>query len=245
MARRVEDLCTLMPLLAYPDGVDPTVIGMPYGDPAQVRLDDLRVAFFTDNGIVPAEPETAAVVRQAAAAIADQVRKMDERRPPGVEESYELEMSLIGPDGGDGLRSFLAAIGSTRTHPLLDGWLAKLERYRTTVAGFAGYWEALDRFRARMFALLKDYDAILSPVCAYAALPHGSSIEEDTFQGFSYTMTHNLTGWPAAVVRCGQTAGGLPIGVQIAARPWREDVALRIAGRLEDLCGGWLPSPLL
>jgi amidase len=245
MARRVEDLCSLMPLLAYPDGVDPTVIGMPNGDRAEVRLGDLRVAFFTDNGIVPAEAETAAVVRQAAAAIANEVRKMDERRPPGVEESYELEMSLIGPDGGDGLRAFLAAIGSTRTHPLLDGWLAKLERYRTTVAGFAGYWAALDRFRARMFAFLKDYDAILSPVCAHAALPHGSSIEEDTFQGFSYTMTHNLTGWPAAVVRCGQTAAGLPIGVQIAAHPWREDVALRIAGRLEDLCGGWQPSPLL
>jgi amidase len=239
MARRVEDLCSLMPLLAYPDGADHTVIGMPYGDPAAVRLEDLRVAFFTDNGIVPADPETAAVVQQAAAAVANEVREVNERRPPGVEESYDLEMRLIGPDGGDGLRAYLASIGSTRTHPLLDGWLAKLERYRTTVAGFAGYWADLDRFRARMHAFLKDYDAILSPVCAHAALPHGNSIEESTFQGFSYTMTHNLTGWPAAVVRCGQTAAGLPIGVQIAAHPWREDVALRLTERLEALCGGW------
>jgi amidase len=113
------------------------------------------------------------------------------------------------------------------------------------VPGFAGYWADLDRFRARMLAFLKDYDAILSPVCAHAALPHGGSIEESTFQGFSYTMTHNLTGWPAAVVRCGQTAAGLPIGVQVAAHPWREEVALRIAERLEDLRGGWQPSPLL
>jgi amidase len=244
LARRVEDLWSVLPLLARPDGLDPTVIGMPNGTPEAVRIRGLRVAFFTDNGIVPADVETAAVVQRAAAAIANEVQVMDERRPPGIEESYEHEMRLIGPDGGDGLRTYLADVGSTRTHPLLNGWLEKLEPYRTTVAGFAKYWADLDRFRAQMLAFLQDYDAILSPVCAHAALPHGGSIEERTFQGFTYTMTYNLTGWPAAVVRCGQTATGLPIGVQVASHPWREDVALRIASRLEDLCGGWQRSPL-
>jgi len=233
-----------MPLLARPDGMDFTVIGMPNGNPEAVRIGDLRVAFFTDNGIVPADPETIMVVQRAAAAIANEVQTMDERRPPGIEESYEHEMRLIGPDGGDGLRAYLQLIGSTRTHPLLNGWIEKLEPYRTDLAGFAQYWAELDRFRARLLAFLQDYDAILSPVCAHGALPHGTSINEGTFQGFSYTMTHNLTGWPAAVVRCGQTGEGLPIGVQVAAHPWREDVALRIAGRLEDLCGGWQRSPL-
>ncbi len=232
-------------LAAAPDSCDHTVIGMPFGDPQEVRMKDLRIAFFTDNGIVPAEAETIAVVQRAAAALEPEVNRIEERRPPGVEESYELEMRMIGPDGGDGLRAFLTSIGSTRTHPLLEGWLMKLQPYRTTIDGFAEYWAALDRFRARMFAFLEDFDAIISPVFPQAALPHGSSIEERTFQGFSYTMTHNLTGWPAAVVRCGQTAAGLPIGVQIAARPWREDVALRIAAHLESACGGWRPSPCL
>ena len=245
MARRVEDLSAMLAYLAAPDGRDHTVIGMPFGDPAQVRMKDLRIAFFTDNGIVPAEPETIAVVQQAAASLEHEVRRIEERRPPGVEESYELEMGMIGPDGGDGLRAFLAATGSTSTHPLLEGWLTKLEPYRVTLEGFAEYWAGLHRFRARMFAFLEDYDAILSPVCPQAAIPHGRSIEERTFRGFSYTMTHNLTGWPAAVVRCGQTAAGLPIGVQIAAHPWREDVALRIAAHLECACGGWQPSPCL
>jgi amidase len=208
-------------------------------------MKDLRIAFFADNEIVPAEPETIAVVQRAAASLQNEVGRIEEHCPPGVEESYELEMRMIGPDGGDSLRAFLTAIGSTRTHLLLEGWLRKLEPYRTTVDGFAEYWAALDRFRARMFAFLEDYDAILSPVYPQAALPHGTSIEERTFQGFSYTMTHNLTGWPAAVVRCGQTTTGLPIGVQIAAHPWREDVALRIAAHLESAFGGWQPSPCL
>ena len=48
-------------------------------------------------------------------------------------------------------------------------------------------------------------------------------------------MTHNLTGWPAQpVVRCGTSYDGLPIGVQIAAAPWREDVALGIAAHLHE-----------
>src|SRR5262249_19691884 len=161
-------------------------------------LGELRIAFFADNGIASPEPETAAAVRAAANALAEEVRSMEERRPPGIEESFDLEMRWIGPDGGDGLRGFLAMLGSTTTHPLLEGWLGKLEPYRTNLAGFSGYWMALDQFRARMFAFLQDYDAILSPVCARAAVPHGASIEEDTFRGFSYTMTHNITGWPAA-----------------------------------------------
>ena len=245
MARRVEDLSAMLSLLAAPDGCDHTVVGMPFSDPAQVQLKDLRIAFYTDNGIVPADSETIAVVQQAAAALEHEVQRIEERRPPGIEASYDLEMRMIGPDGGDALRAYLAAIGSTRTHPLLDGWLRKLEPYRTTIEGFAEYWAALDRFRAGMFAFLEEFDAILSPVCAQAALPHGGSIEERTFRGFSYTMTHNLTGWPAAVVRCGQTSAGLPIGVQIAARPWREDVALSVAAYLESAFGGWQPSPCL
>ena len=51
-------------------------------------------------------------------------------------------------------------------------------------------------------------------------------------------MAFNMTGWPAAVVRCGESVEGLPIGVQIAAGPWREDIVLAVARRLEELLGG-------
>ena len=233
MARRVEDLWTMMPILLGLDGSDRTVIPIPYGDPAQVPLRDMRIAFFTDNGIAPADADTRAVVEAAAKALASEVLSVEECRPPGVEQSYDLEMKMIGPDGGDGLRGYLRAIGSTRTHPLLEGWLDKLERYRTDIAGFADYWASLDQFRDSMYRFGNRYDAILSPVSSQPAVLHGTSIDEAVFRGFSYTMTHNLTGWPAAVVRCGASRTGLPIGVQIAANPWREDVALAIARVLE------------
>jgi len=99
-------------------------------------------------------------------------------------------------------------------------------------------------FRSAMLSFLKEYDVILCPVCAYAAQPHGVSLKAEKVLAFSYTMTYNLTGWPSAVVRCGSSQEGLPIGMQIVSRPWREDVALAVAQHLETALGGFQP-PLI
>ena len=234
MARRVEDLVTMMPLLAGTDGCDQTCVSMPVRDPGEVDVRKLRVAFYTDNGIAAAGPEVARVVRTAAARL-----NAFEDRPGCLDQAYELEMKFLGPDGGDGLWRYLEAIGSTSVHPLLAGWLEKLRPYRTDVAGFAGYWAELDRFRAGMFAFLQRYDAIVCPVYPQPALPLGASIEDENFRGFSHTMAYNLTGWPAAVVRCGESESGLPIAVQVVAAPWREDLALAVAGWLENQSLPW------
>ena len=68
--------------------------------------------------------------------------------------------------------------------------------------------------------------------------------EFDNLDAFSYTMTYSLTGWPAVVVRAGQSPEGLPIGVQIVSPPWREDVALAAATVVEKALGGWQPPSL-
>lgn len=239
MARHVEDLCTAMPLLVGGDGRDTSVVDMPFHSPAGIDSRALRVAFHTDNGFAPADAEVAEVVRAAARALAAEVAVLEEDRPACLQQAYSLEMKLLGADGGDGLRAYLRDLGSTQVHPLLTGWLDKLEAYRTNLAGFAAYWAEWDAYRAAMAAFLRRYDVILCPVYTHAALPHGSSTEEENFRGFSHTMAYNVAGWPAAVVRCGASAHGLPIGVQIVAAPWREDIALAVATRLEREFGGW------
>ena len=75
---------------------------------------------------------------------------------------------------------------------------------------------------------MSDYDVIVCPTTATAAPPHGATFEESNKNGF-YTGPYNLTGWPGTVVRCGASSEGLPIGVQVIARPWREDVSLAVA----------------
>ena len=244
MARRVEDVIEAMRLLTGPDGTDPTVPDAPYRDAHAVKLAELRIAFYTDNGIAAADGEVASVVRRAAAAIAPVVRSVEESRPECLAAAYDLEMKLIGPDGGDGLREYLRELGSHEVHPLLTAWLDKLEPYRTDLAGFARYWAELDAYRAEMTRFLRRYDAILCPAYIHGALAHGESVRDENFRGFSHTMAFNVAGWPAAVVRCGESRDGLPIAVQVAAAPWREDIALRVALWLEEAFGGWKPSPL-
>jgi len=106
-------------------------------------------------------------------------------------------------------------------------------------AAIMGRW---DEFRREMLAFMSNYDVVLCPVCSFVGMEHGSTY--DRLACFSYTMTFNLTGWPAAVVRGGTAASGLPIGLQIVARPWREDVALAVAQFFQDAFGEWRRPPL-
>ena len=46
------------------------------------------------------------------------------------------------------------------------------------------------------------------------------------------------------MVRAGTSPDGLPIGVQVVARPWREDVSLAVAQYLEGALGGWQRPPM-
>jgi amidase len=84
-----------------------------------------------------------------------------------------------------------------------------------------------------MLQFWHSFDALVCPVNAYPAPLHGTTFDDAHLPGFSYTMAFNLTGWPVVVVRAGTSSDGLPIGVQVVAAPWREDVALALAAQIE------------
>jgi amidase len=97
-----------------------------------------------------------------------------------------------------------------------------------------------DRFRSAMLAFIANYDMILCPADYRPASRHGEEAE----LRFNYTLPFSLTGWPCVVVRAGASPEGLPIGVQLVARPWREDVALAAAEYIETALGGWQRPPV-
>jgi amidase len=98
-----------------------------------------------------------------------------------------------------------------------------------------------DAFRSEMLAFARRFDLILCPVFPGPARPHGTMNPPGEIDPTSFTTPHSLTGWPAATVRCGTSADGLPIDVQLIAKPWRDEVALAAASRLERELGGWGP----
>jgi amidase len=96
-----------------------------------------------------------------------------------------------------------------------------------------------DAFRSAMLAF--PYELILSPVFPEPARRHGEMNRPGEIDPTSFTTPHSLTGWPAATVRAGGSPEGLPICVQLVARPWRDDLALAAALQLERDLGGWRP----
>jgi len=242
LARSVEDLNTILPIIAGVDWSDPSVVPMPLGDAAVVNLTTLRVAFHTDNGIETPSQQTVDAVRAAAKALATSVSCVEEARPPGIEQTYDVYFGLFTADGGRGVEELLATAGTKQVHPLMTRVLELQRSHAKSMAAFVkliGQWDA---FRRSLLSFMEQHDVIVCPVCSFAGMAHGSTY--DRLPAFSYTMTYNLTGWPAAVVRAGTSRDGLPIGVQIVARPWREDVALAVASMIEKALGGYQRPPL-
>jgi amidase len=237
LARNVEDLALVLPIISGVDMQDAAIVPMPLGNPRSVDLCRLRIAFHADNGIVTPSSEIAAAVKKAAAVLSQAGASVEEARPPGIEQTYEIYLGLFTADGGAGIESLLKEVGTTRVHPLMQRVLDLQHQGVKTVAELGELVGRWDAFRREMLFFISNYDVLLCPVCSFAGMEHGSTY--DRLSSFSYTMTSNLTGWPAAVVRGGTTESGLPIGVQIVARPWREDVALAVAQALQDAQGGW------
>jgi amidase len=244
LARRVEDLKLALPLLCGTDWRDPTVAPVPLNDADAVDLKSLRVAFHTDNGIISPTEDIAGVVRDAARVLAEAGAQVFEARPPVPDNAHEMLLGLYGADSGAGLRMLLMLSGTGETSPLMTKLLEMLGTMSLSAAEVSGLVFQLDAWRSTMLSFMRDYDLVLCPPCARTAMPHGTTFDEDNQLVFSYTMIYNLTGWPGAVVRAGTSTEGLPIGAQLVARPWREDVALACAAEVERALGGWQRPPL-
>ena len=113
------------------------------------------------------------------------------------------------------------------------------------------YFELLtqrDRFIAQLDKALEPWDVWLCPVAmttAFTHRPQGAVIEIEGrkvpyfLANGGYTMLFNLTGHPVVVIPIGQTKNGLPIGMQIIGKRWREMELLAIAEKLDEVAGNF------
>jgi amidase len=236
MARRVEDLELLLPIIAGPDGEDPHVPPVPLRDPSDGAIEQLRVVTFSDNGIRTPTPETVTTVEAAARALAAAGARVEQQVPPALDEAWEAWDGLIKADGFAWLRRLIEAAGTA-------GWGSYATRHWISPGEplpgdkLTALVERADSIRARLLRWVEDVDLIVCPAMPQPAIRHGESTA--AWFGDTYSDVHNLTGWPAVVVRGGTSPEGLPIGVQLIAPPWREDLALAGARVVEVASGGW------
>jgi amidase len=225
LARRVDDLAFVLEIIAGPDGIDPHVVPVALGEPSAVRLAGRRVGHYTSLPPLPSTAETIGAVESAVGALRRAGCEPVPIAIPDADRIYETYVAMLFGDGG-------AAVLRA-----LDRWGSAESTLRARVAGMktlssgelTARYEWLDDWRSRMLALMSGLDAIVGPVSP------GPAVRHDTFDRATAACTQvfNLTGWPSTVVRAGTSPEGLPIGVQVVAPPWREDVSLALAGEIE------------
>ena len=127
-----------------------------------------------------------------------------------------------------------------------EGFGAEVKR-RIMLGSFvlsSGYYDAYYIKALRTKALIKQafdkafeaYDVILGPVAPTTALKLGESLSDPLkmYLGDIYTVSVNLAGLPGISLPCGYDSNGLPVGLQLLAKPFDEKSMIRAAYAFEQ-----------
>ena len=135
----------------------------------------------------------------------------------------------------------------------LMGWAG-----RRSEAGATALLARLDAYRERLLGALGEIDVLIAPPCSVPAVTHGATRELGP-ASVCYTLLYNVLGWPAGVVAATRVkpeeaggrprsrdraddaarlvdegSAGLPVGVQVAGKPGRDDQVLAAMEVLEQ-----------
>ena len=239
MTRTVADLKLLFEAMQGPDISDPSAAPVPLRWPSPTELKKIRVGYFEDDGRTPVTPETQIALRQAAEALRSAGFEVEPFLPKNLEKIRQLWWKFFGVAGGM-LLGPLTEGRESELSPILtefNGWVAAEQPH--TAETLLEAWIERDLLRMQMFEEMEKFPVLLCPVASVPAFRHGErswQVEGKTVQyldAWSYCEWFNLLSMPAASVPWGKSAEGLPIGVQIVAPPWQEELVLAIAQIIE------------
>lgn len=236
MARTVEDL--RLAWRALRDGGEPPSVPNP---------ESLRIAVTPELGGVPVDTDTQRVLRNALGTWRS-AGCVVKRRPAPVDiedafdtwahiQGFELTAGLPLPLRTPPLRSLVWQGYVRSKFGSLAGRMAEGARL-----GTRGYFAALDRKEAlaETFEIFfDDWDLWITPVAATPAFTHRPTGADLDIEGVSvpyalplapYNCPTAVLGHPILTLPAGQSASGMPIGLQVHARPGT-DAALLAAGR--------------
>ena len=243
LARSAADLRLVVSVLDVGTG--------PQSPPRRVR----RIGVVRENGVLAPAPAVRRAVAEAAdrlAADGFEVVDADLRDAP---EALALFDAVFAADGGRNLRRLLRGDPAT---PEIHRALAAAAGAALGQDELRDLEERIGALRRRFAEMLdrEGLDALVGPAHALAAVPHGAAL--DLAAGQSYTSIYNLLGMPAGVAplrhvepgeesdRAGGDAlteaarraeagsAGLPVAVQVAARPGDDEVVLTLLERFSS-----------
>jgi len=250
MTRHVADSAWFMQVLSLPDARDS--MSLPYQDIAWSRFDagveklkGLRIGLLLEAGCgLAVEPEVRAAVEHAA--------RLFERAGAVVApmQPFMTQAMLDGMDHFWRMRSHvdmkaLAPQAKARVLPYIQQWA-------DSAAGMDGeaVFKAFHQFHVTRVATVhacRAFDYVISPtspVPAFpAALPSPTDDPLRPLEHIGFTVPFNMSEQPAASINCGYTAGGLPIGLQIAGQRFDDLGVLQVSRAFELIRDEQRPWP--
>jgi amidase len=244
MARNVEDLALFLDAMSGEHPSDPLSLpALPTSFLAAARSGDRpkRIAYSSDLGITPVDPDVAAITRKAAERFAEAGAVVEEAHPD-LSEAHECFHVL---------RAFDFAVSKAALlHKHRE--LLKPEVIWNIEEGLKLSVEQVARAEAQRIALaaraqefFKRYDLLLAPATIvppfpvqnrYVAECAGKKFDNYVeWLGIVYAIT--LACCPALSLPCGFTASGLPVGLQMVGPSRGEAKLLAAAKVLEDILG--------
>jgi amidase len=244
MARNVEDLALLLDAMSGEQAIDPLSLPAPatsFLSSARSGRKPKRIAYSSDLGITPVDPEVKAITRKAAERFAE-AGVIVEQAHPDWREAHECFHVLRAFDFAISKASLLR----TKRDLLKPEVIWNIEE------GLNLTVEKLERAEAQRVAMtaravefFETYDLLLAPTTIvppfpvenrYVAECAGKRFDNYVeWLGIVYAIT--LACCPSLSLPCGFTATGLPVGVQIVGAPRADAQVLAGAKVLEDILG--------
>ena len=240
MTRTVRDAAVLLQAIAGYDPRDPASADVPVDD-YLAEIDSgargLRVGvvggrFFARLAAAeqPA-PDVAAAFRAALDVLAREGAVLETLELPRTDELRETQAVIIGTEAAAYHRERIAAHRAEFGPDVAKRIELGLRRTGTE---YALARRTRDELRREYGAALAAYDAIALPTTPITApLREGQDAVSAAATLTAYTSAFNLTGLPAISIPCGFAGDGLPIGLQLVARPWAEARLVRVARAYE------------
>ena len=248
MTRTVEDCAIMLQAIAGHDPDDATSSRSPVPDYASALREDVNGLvigvprhYFFDTG-AGADPEILAAVEKALADLESLGARLEEVKIPSLDLAGPANWLIMMSE------AFAYHKANLQSQPQNFGSVVRHRFYLGGLFGSADYvkaQQARSRIRREFAEVMQRVDLIGCPTMLGPAPLFDSFDPSTVVLGRSFTAPFNETGMPAISVPCGFTESGLPLGLQLAGRPFEEETVIRAAYTYQQHAGWYKQRPAI
>ena len=264
ITKDVYDCALLLNIICGYDPYDSTSVNVEVKDFTKELLKDIKgikIALPKEYFIEGLDKEVEEAIREAIKVLKKLGAEFREVSLPHTKYAVAVYYIIATAEASSNLARFDGVQYGLRVNPKNKKENALLEMYKKTrgkgfgqeakrriiLGTFAlahGYYEAYYLRAQKVRTLIKqdfdnvfkEFDCIITPTSPTPAFKIGEKIDDPLKMYLSdiFTISANLSGIPAISIPCGFTKKGLPIGLQLLAKPFGEDTLLRVAYNYEQ-----------